>query len=284
LLTLFFVTAGCSGGNSGDSMVRLLVSDAPMHLDNGTVVTEVNVAVTKVELIAGDDEDSPRVTLFEGNETINVLALANLPVAQLPQLGLAAVPPGTYTQLRLIVDESGSNVVLEGGAVEPLKVSSGPQTGLKVNLDLTVAPDATQVLLLDFDLTKLHQNNMFMLTPNAIRLVKLNESGSITGTLALPANALGPATITDVVSTLTLHHAGSSDAIALTQVVLNSDSTAKVFTINGVPVGTDYVVTSNTAYQAQTSTFDIPPAPATATVTTGGTTNLGTTEVQGITF
>jgi len=286
LLTLFLAIAGCGGGSGGDSMVRLLVSDAPLHLDTGSVVTEVNVAITKVELIAGDTEESPRVTLFEGSETINLLALANLPVAQLPQLGLASVPPGTYTQLRLIVDESGSNVVLEDGAVEPLKVASGPQTGLKVvDLDLTVVPDATQVLLLDFDLTKLHQNNKFMLTPNAIRLVKLNDAGSITGMLALPANALGTATITDVVSTLTLHHAGSPDAaIALTQVVLNSDSTAQVFTINGVPAGADYVVTSNTTYQEQTSTFDIPPAPAAATVTPGGTTDLGTTEVQGITF
>lgn len=285
LLTLFLVTAGCSGGSDGETMVRLLVGDAPLHLDDGTVVTEVNVAISKVELIASDGEDSPRVTLFEGSETINLLSLANLPVAQLPQLGLTAVPPGTYTQLRLIVDEAASSVVLEGGGVEPLKVASGPQTGLKVvNLNITIEPNETQVMLLDFDLTKLHENSRFLLTPNAIRVVKLDDAGSITGTLALPANAQNTVLVTDVVSTLTLHHAGSPDAIALTQVVLNSASTAQVFTINGIPADTDYVVTSETSYDSQTSTFDIPPAPATITVTPGGTTNLGTTEVQGITF
>jgi hypothetical protein len=132
-----------------------------------------------------------------------------------------------------------------------------------------------------FDLTKLHRNNEFKLTPNAVRMVKLDAAGSVTGMLALPAAAVP---VDDVVSTLTLHHAGSPDAVAITQLVLNADSTTQVFTMNGVPAGTDYVVTSNTAYQAQTSTFDIPPAPDTATVTTGGTTDLGATEVQGIIF
>ena len=285
LLTVLFVVAGCGGGGSGESMVRLVVGDAPLHLDDGTVVSEVNVEITRVELIADGAEDSPRVTLFEGSETLNLLALANKPVAQLPQIGLVAVPPGTYTQLRLIVSEAGSSVVLEGGDINPLKVASGEQTGLKVvDLNFTVSPGMTTVMLLDFDLSKLHENKQFLLTPNAIRVVKLNDAGSITGTLALPANALGTATITDVVSSLTLHRAGSPDAIAFTQVVLNSEATAQVFTINGVPAGTDWVVTSNTTYQEQTSTFDIPPAPATATVTAGGTTDLGTTEVQGITF
>lgn len=281
LLTVLFVLAGCGGG-SGDSMVRLVIGDAPLHLDDGTVVTEVNAEITKVELIAGEGEDSPRVTLFEGSEVINLLALANKPVAQLPQLGLVAVPPGTYTQLRLIINEAGSSVVLEGGAVEPLKVASGEQTGFKVvDLNLTVAPDATTVMLLDFDLSKLHQNHEFKLTPNAIRMVKLNDTGAITGTIALPATAVPT---DDVVSTLTLHHAGSTDAIAVTQVVMNAASTTQVFTINGIPAGTDYVVTSNTSYLEQTSILDIPPTPGTATVTTGGTTDLGTTEVQGITF
>jgi len=282
---MLLMLAGCGGSSSGQSMVRLVVGDAPLHLDDGTVVTEVNADIVKVELIAGEAEDSPRVTLFEGSEVINLLALANKPVAQLPQLGLVAVPPGTYTQLRLIVSEAGSSVVLEGGAVEPLKVASGEQTGFKVvDLNLTVAPDATTVMLLDFDLSKLHQNKQFMLTPNAVRVVRLNDTGSITGTLALPANAAGTAINNDVVSSLVLHHAGSTDAIAVTQVVMNAASTTQIFTINGVPTGTDYVVTSNTSYLEQTSTFDIPPAPGTATVTTGGTTDLGTTEVQGITF
>lgn len=286
LLTVLLLAAGCGGGSgSGENMVRLLVGDAPLHLNDGTVVSEVNVEITKVELIADGSEDSPRVTLFEGSETLNLLALANKPIAQLPQLGLIAVPPGTYTQLRLIVREAGSSVVLEGGEVKPLKVASGEQTGLKVvNLNFTVNPDATTVMLLDFDLSKLHENKQFLLTPNAIRVVKLNDTGTITGTLALPASALGTATITDVVSSLTLHRAGSPDAIAFTQVVLNSEATAQVFTINGVPAGADWVVKSNTTYQEQTATFDIPPAPATATVTPGGITDLGTIEVQGITF
>ncbi|MHB0936876.1 MAG: DUF4382 domain-containing protein [Armatimonadota bacterium] len=285
LLTAFFVLAGCGGGGSGESMVRLVVGDAPLHLDDGTVVTEVNAEIVKVELIANESEDSPRVTLFEGSETINLLALANKPVAQLPQLGMVAVPPGTYTQMRLIVNEAGSNVVLEGGDVKPLKVASGEQTGLKVvDLSLTVVEGVTTVVLLDFDLSKLHQNKQFLLTPNAIRVVKLNDAGTVTGTLALPANATGTATVTDVVSSLVLHRAGSTDAIAFSQVVLNSAATAQVFTINGIPAGTDYVLTSNTSYQDQTSTFDIPPAPGTITVTPGGTTDLGTTEVQGITF
>lgn len=287
VLTLLFSLIGCNDSSTGTNgtngtrgTVRLLVSDAPLHLNDGTVVKAVNVKITSVELLA--NETSPKVTLFSGAETINLLALANTPVAQLPQLGLAkSVPAGVYTQLRLIIDEAGSNVVLGDDSINPLVVASGAQTGLKVvNLNLTISAGVTQALLLDFDLSKLHENPQFKLTPNALRVVKLTDAGSVSGSLALPAATV---TAADVVATLTIHHAGVPDAIAITQVVLNSSTPSATYVFNGIPANNEYVVTVAVNYQAQTTTFDIPTA-TTTTVTSGGIADQGTTIISGIDF
>lgn len=284
LLTLFLFLVGCneSSNSSTNGSVKLILADAPLHLDDGTVVKAVNVKITKVELLANDTVDSPRAILFSGVRTVNLLTLANKPLVQLPQLGLASVPAGTYTQLRLIIDESGSNVVLADDSIEPLVVASGGQTGLKVvDLNLSISAGVTQALLLDFDLSKLHENPQFKLTPNAVRVVKLSDAGSITGSLTLPTNTV---TAADVVATLTVHHFGVADPIAITQVVLNSSTPSATYVFNGIPADNDYVVTVAVSYQLQTATFDIPTAPATTSVTAGGTTNQGTSEITGITF
>ena len=281
-LSLLFLLIGCSESGT-DGTVQLLVADAPLHLDDGTVVKAVNVTITQVELIASDAEDSPREILFSGSEVINLLSLANTPVAQLPQLGLATVRAGTYTQLRLIIDESGSNVVLDDDSVQPLLVASGEQTGLKVvDLNLHIDAGVTQAVLLDFDLSKLQEYAPeFKLTPNALRVVKLTNAGSVTGSLALPAETV---TAADVVATLTIHQAGVIDPIAITQVVLNSSTPTATYVFNGIPADDDYVVTVAASYLAQSTAFDIPTAPATVAVTAGGTTNQGVTEVTGLTF
>lgn len=285
VLTLLFSLIGCNDSSTGTNgtrgIVQLLVSDAPLHLNDGTVVKAVNVKITRVELLANETAGSPKVTLFSGAETINLLALANTPVAQLPQLGLASVPAGVYTQLRLIIDEAGSNVVLGDDSINPLVVASGEQTGLKVvNLNLTISAGVTQALLLDFDLSKLHETPQFKLTPNALRVVKLTDAGSVKGSLALPAETV---TAADVVATLTIHHAGVPDAVAITQVVLNSSTPSATYVFNGIPAGNDYVVTVDVNYQEQASNFNIPTA-TTTTVTAGGLADQGTTVISGINF
>lgn len=45
------VLVGCNGDNTPTGVVRVLLGDAPLHLDDGTVVSAVNVTFTKVELL-----------------------------------------------------------------------------------------------------------------------------------------------------------------------------------------------------------------------------------------
>ena len=284
VLTLLVFLVGCdsSSTNGTRGTVRLIVADAPLHLDDGTVVKAVNVDITQVELLTDGAADSPRITLFSGSRMLNLISLANLPIAFLPNLGLASVPAGAYTQLRLIIDEADSNVVLADDSIHPLVVASGEESGLKVvNLNLVIDAGVTQALLLDFDLTKLHENPQFKLTPNALRVVKLTDAGSVAGSLGLPANTV---TVADVIATLSIHHAGVNDPIAITQVVLNSSSPVAAYVFNGIPAGDDYIVTVTLDYQLQSTEFTIPNAPGTVTVTAGGFADQGVTEISGLTF
>ena len=267
LLAALLFVAGCGGnGDTGSTgMVKLLLADAPLHLNDGSVVSEVNVTITKVEVMGANESEVPRATLFEGSETVNLLTLANKPLSELLQLALTSVPAGAYEQLRFIVDEAASNVVVNG-VTRPLMVASGPQTGLKIPLNLTVAPGTTQVVVLDFDLTKLHENAQFLLTPNAVRAVSMSEAGTVTGTAVL---AEGVEINEDLPVTVTLYPAGSSEALATTQVVLTAATPSATFVINGVPVGS-YIVRA-TAPEG-TGTFTVETAEF--TVSAGQTVDL----------
>lgn len=264
--------AGCSGsgGNGSTGTVKLLVADAPLRLDSDTVVNAVTVAITRVELLTDDTVDSPHVTLFSGNEVINLLDFANKPIADLFNLGLAAAPAGTYHQLRLIVDESQSSVTVNG-TPQPLVVASGEQTGFKIPIDFTVAAGSTEMLLLDFDVQKLHQDNQFKLTPNAIRVSQVGSTGTVTGTLALPL-AAQPAS--DVTATITLHAPGASLTLASTTLVLTAETASAPFYFHGVPAG-NYVVSAAVQYGTESAQYDS----AETAVTEGATADLGAKEI-----
>ncbi|MGH8016076.1 MAG: DUF4382 domain-containing protein [Candidatus Zixiibacteriota bacterium] len=59
------------------------------------------------------------------------------------------VPPGHYTQLRLIVADT--NEVVIDGVSYPLTVPSGTQTGVKLNLDIKIDGGETAKVYLEFD-------------------------------------------------------------------------------------------------------------------------------------
>src|SRR5262245_31467358 len=98
--------AGCGGGGGGSSpgggggggptTLRVFVTDAPFpfqYVDSATVtINEV-----RVHEVGGDAWS----TVFTGSKTIDLVPLSN-GVAML--LVEAAVPPGTYDMVRLLVD------------------------------------------------------------------------------------------------------------------------------------------------------------------------------------
>ncbi len=89
---------------------------------------------------------------------VDLLTLTN---GVLADLGQTSLPPGKYTQLRLVLAENGSqapfpNAVVPTGAAREteLKVPSGSQSGLKIDADVDVVAGKTTSLVLDFDACK----------------------------------------------------------------------------------------------------------------------------------
>jgi hypothetical protein len=77
----------------------------------------------------------------------------------LTTLGQTPLPVGNYTQMRLLLaSNSGTplanSVVPTGGSEVALKTPSGQQTGLKMNVDIKIAPDQMADFVIDFNACK----------------------------------------------------------------------------------------------------------------------------------
>jgi hypothetical protein len=137
---------GCSdpftGVPGGNGRLTVLLTDAPFPFD---LVSEANVTIGRVDIVG----ESGVQTILEEERIFNLLDLQNGVTAVLAE---AALPPGRYPQLRLIV--SSASVLLMDGRSFDLFVPSGSQTGLKILLaDFEVAADGATTLTLDFDVS-----------------------------------------------------------------------------------------------------------------------------------
>ncbi|HEY0714914.1 MAG TPA: DUF4382 domain-containing protein [Polyangia bacterium] len=143
LLLAGFLSA-CTSENSGTGtgQVELRLVDAPAD-----EVTEIVVTITRVEAhVAGG---GGWVVLGDKTATIDLLKLQGGTFAQ---LGVAQMPPGKVTQLRLYVKEDGPNyVTTPDGKQHPLTVPSGTQSGIKIKAGFEWPACATGNLTIDFD-------------------------------------------------------------------------------------------------------------------------------------
>lgn len=169
---------GCSDSTSpvtGKGQVIMKMIDAPAAYD------EVNIVVDKVEVHkAGSDSTSGWITVNSNAATYDLLTLRNGASAV---LGDASLDVGHYTQIRLILG-TGSNVVVNG-STSPLDVSSGAQTGIKLNHEFDINDGQVYELYLDFNAESsiiLTGNGQYKLKP-VIRLVPVVVSGTISGTI-----------------------------------------------------------------------------------------------------
>ena len=128
----------------------LKLTDNPFPFDDAE---SANITITRVELIGADttDEDngSNRLVISNSAQAFNLLALRNGVTATVGDIPL---PEGSWTQARFIVSDEAS-VVMKDSTIYSLKVPSGPQTGIKVNIgeiDLTAVED-TAIVTVDFD-------------------------------------------------------------------------------------------------------------------------------------
>jgi hypothetical protein len=127
------------GGMTGRMEVRLVDAPDPQ-------VKEIWVTILHVDAhVAG----AGWKTIASQRATIDLLKLQN---GNFALLGVTQLPAGKLTQLRLYVDEAGDNhVVTPDGLSHPLKVPSGPESGIKLKLGLDLQACATGSITLDFD-------------------------------------------------------------------------------------------------------------------------------------
>lgn len=138
---------GCdSSGVSNSDRARLIVkiTDAPFPFDDAD---SANVVVERVELIGSDSTDA--LVLSDTPQAFNLLELRNGATATVADV---RVLDGDWHQIRFIVADSAS-VVMKDSTTFALKVPSGTQTGIKLNLpDIDIsAVDDSAVVTVDFD-------------------------------------------------------------------------------------------------------------------------------------
>ncbi len=205
LLTGALVTlAGCgggSGGGGGTGAVSMAVSDAPVD-------DAVKVCIT-FDTIEFKGDSGRTVVALDTPEKINLLDFQGDHAA--PLLVEQELPAGNYQWIRLGVDATrnsnggigdsgdlevcdgeGSYIVMNDGGVYNLYVPSGAQSGLKLNRGFNVPANGHIYLTADFDLRKSITASPGLepdvkLRPT-IRLVEINDAGTLTGAVA-PARA-----------------------------------------------------------------------------------------------
>lgn len=152
--------ASCGGGgssvDSGAGTLKLSLTDAP-----ACGYDQVNVTIQKIRInqssSAADTDPGWSEMPLNPALRVNLLTLNNGVLATLGQIPLQA---GHYSQLRLVLapntnaDPLANSVVPTGGPEVPLTTPSGTQSGVKMNADITIAPDQLADFVLDFNACK----------------------------------------------------------------------------------------------------------------------------------
>jgi hypothetical protein len=158
------VTLSACGGGGGiggsgattDGTMNLKLTDAP-----ACGYDEVNVSIERVRVHASStavDADGGWYELaLPAARKIDLLTLQN---GVLDTLGAIRLPAGTYTQMRLVLAANGgatplaNSVVPTGGTETALTTPSGQQTGIKLNMNVSVPADQVVDAVIDFDACK----------------------------------------------------------------------------------------------------------------------------------
>lgn len=148
---LFVLATGCAvetqptDEDSGDGArplaprINVLLTDAPGDFES-VWVTISNVSI--------ESADAGWITLVDQPQKFDLLTLRNDVTAA---LGGTTLEPGTYGQLRMLVDTAS---VVVGGVESPLPIASGAQTGIKIPLGRTIEENMTYSVTLDYDAAK----------------------------------------------------------------------------------------------------------------------------------
>ena len=147
-------------------IIKILIKSVPSSKNNGSF------------------QDEKWLTLMEKDTLINFFKLIN---GQTAFLGETEIPVGKYNQLRIIIG-NGSSVEISGKTYS-LKIPSGSQTGIKINLNSSINEDTISLfkdgiikLFLNFDISKSLKStgHGYLLKPH-FKIFNGNSSGTIQG-------------------------------------------------------------------------------------------------------
>lgn len=127
-----------TGSRTGNGQLAVELVDAP-----APAVDAIWVNVTKV---TAHSTQGGWFTVSTSPLSVDLLKLQDAAAS----LGLVSLPPGTITQVRLVVSPDGNHVTV-GGQDLALKVPSGSQSGIKVHGPWEVTACNKTALTLDFD-------------------------------------------------------------------------------------------------------------------------------------
>jgi hypothetical protein len=225
---------GIGGSGAPMGSLRMSITDAP-----SCGYDAVNITVDKVSVnqnaAAGDDDAGWVDIPVTPPQRLDLLGLTNGVLFTLGQTPLAT---GTYTQMRLVLasntgaDPLANSVVPTGGEETALKTPSAQQSGLKANVDITVAANQLADFVIDFDACK--------------SVVKAGNSGQY---ILKPVIQVVPNYISGVAGFVDLSLAGGSTVVSLEQDGLVVKSTVPdltgQFVLEPVAPGTyDLVITA----------------------------------------
>lgn len=144
--------------STGPATVRVLLTDDP-----SAYIAAAEVDIGAVELIPSDDSGH---VMLSDDGTDGFVNLLDFQEAATTQIAEAEVDAGSYSQLRLVVEAARVQLAegytfRDGSTEKDLKVPSGAQTGIKLNLHpadgedgpVEIIPGET-VLVLDFDVSQ----------------------------------------------------------------------------------------------------------------------------------
>lgn len=187
MLTGLSLLSGCGGGD-GDSSptgtLSLSITDQPACGYDNVFITVDEVRVHQSATAGDNDAGWHDIPIIDAPRRIDLLTLTN---GVLEALGQTVLPAGKYTQMRLVLADNkvmpfANSVVLSDSRNEAeLKTPSGQQSGVKMNVNITVEPDKVADFVLDFDacksVVKAGSSGQYLLKPVVSVIPIVNEAG-----------------------------------------------------------------------------------------------------------
>ncbi|SEG25544.1 DUF4382 domain-containing protein [Sphingobacterium lactis] len=244
-LALASCSTDSTGTSGGTTPFTLKMTDAPGFYD------AINLNLDAVEIIT---EGGREVIDIDDNLPFDILKFR---LGRDTVLASHDVPSGRLQEIRLILDDEGNDVWIDGQRHD-LTTPSGQSSGVKIKVQDDLIPNMAYTLLLDFDASRsIHTtgNGKYMLKP-VIRAIPVAVSGVVKGI------------VTPIAAEPHVYAIHGQDTIAGTM-----STTMGEFYFPGIPQG-DYtisVVPTNPAFL--TKNVDV-------TVTTGQTKDLGTITLE----